>query len=252
MISAIGFSTSDPLASWFSTELALLKATVEAGAKRFAPSEYGIGVLAPPKIEALNGSVRIWEACEEAAAVGGLEWTRYECGLFMNYLGFGVPGDSPSGRELREEALGGREKDGEWMYYPSTCRAELPVKVDGTFPRITLTAIEDVGKLVAKSLELSSWETTSYIVGETLRMDEVVRIAEKGMGKTWKVERLSVDELETRIASENDTEKKLWAQLAQSYGRDVEGEGWFEGNLNRLFPDISLLTVEGYFNKYYS
>src|SRR6266545_2162172 len=33
VISAVGFSTSDP--SWFSTELALLKATVEAGAKRF-------------------------------------------------------------------------------------------------------------------------------------------------------------------------------------------------------------------------
>ena len=251
VISAIGFSTSDP--SWFSTELALLKATVEAGAKRFAPSEYGIGVLATPTVDAFIGSVRIWEACEEAAAAGGLEWTRYECGLFMNYLGFGVPSHGPGGRELREEALAGREKDGEWLYYPSTCRAELPVKADGTFPRITLTAIEDVGKFVAKSLDLSSgdWETTSYIVGETLGMDEVVQIAEKVMGKKWEVETLSPEELELRIESEENAEKKLWAQLGLSYARDIEGEGWLDGRLNRLFPDVSPLTVEKYLKKYY-
>lgn len=251
VISAVGFSTSDP--SWFSTELALLKAAVESGAKRFAPSEWGIGVLATPKIDAFSGSVRIWEACEEAAAAMGLEWTRYECGLFMNYLGSGVPSDGPGGRELREEALCGREKDGEWLYYASSCRAVLPVKADGTFPRITLTAIEDIGKLVAKSLDLpsGSWETTSYIVGETLRMDEVVQIAEKVMGKKWEVETQSPEELEVMIEAEKDAEKKMWAQLGLSYARDVEGEGWLVGRLNHLFPDVSPLTVEDYFRRYY-
>ncbi len=247
VISAIGFSTSE--ASWFPTELALLKATVGAGAKRFAPSEYGIGVLATPKIDAFSGSVRIWEACEEAAAAGGLEWTRYECGLFMNYLGFGVPSHDP----VREEALGGRKKDGESFYYTSACRAELPIKADGTFPRITLTAIQDIGKFVAKSLELPSgtWETTSYIVGETLRMDEVVQIAEKVMGKKWDMEKLTPEELEVRIGSEKDPERKLWAQMGLSYARDIEGEGWLDGRLNRLFPDVRPLTVEEYLRKYY-
>jgi hypothetical protein len=249
VISVVGFSTSDE--SWFFTELALLKAAVAAGAKRFAPSEYGIGVLATPKIDAFSGSVRVWEACEEAAAAVGLEWTRYEVGLFMNYLGFGVPSDGPGGRELREEALGGRDRDGEWFYYPSTCKAELAVKADGTFPRITLTAIEDIGKLVAKSLDMRTWETTSYIVGETMRMDEVVQIAEKVMGKKWEVETQSPEQLHVRIESETDDVKKLWAQLALSYARDVEGEGWFDGTLNRLFPDVSPLTVEGYMRKYY-
>ena len=251
VISAIGFSTSDE--SWFSTELALLKAAIGTGVKRFAPSEYGIGVLATPQIDAFIGSVRIWEACEEAAATEGLEWTRYECGLFMNYLGFGVPSHGPGKTELREEALGGREKDGEWIYYTGACRAELPVKADGTFPRITLTAIEDVGKFIAKSLDLpsGSWETTSYMVGETLRMNEVVQIAEKVMGKKWEVETSSFEELEGRIESEVDAEKKLWAQMELCYARDVEGEGWLDARLNRLFPDVSPLTVEGYLRKYY-
>jgi hypothetical protein len=182
--------------------------------------------------------------------------------LFMNYLGFGVPegpkGDreGEGGRSLREEALGGRERDGEWFYYPSKCSAELPVKADGTFPRMTLTAVEDVGKFVAKSLDLppGSWETTSYMVGETVRMDEVVRIAEQVMGRKWEVETVSPEELEAkieRLALEADTGRRFWAQLALCYARDAEGEGWFEGRLNGLFPDVEPLSVEGYLRRYY-
>lgn len=249
LISAVGFSPASAAdGSWFRTQMALLDAAVAAGVKRFAPSEFGVGVGATPKIDALGGNVRIWKACEES----GMEWTRYECGLFMNYLGFGVSG----GRELREEALAGRERDGEWFYYSSGCRAELPVKADGTFPRVTLMAVEDIGKFVAKSLELplGSWETTSYMVGETLRMDEVVRIAEKVMGKKWEVETVSPEELEARIEGlglEEEAGSKLWAQLALCYARDAEGEGWFEGRLNELFPDVRPLSVEGYLRRYY-
>jgi NmrA-like family len=253
VISALGFTfSSSSDGSWFSTQIALLTAAVEAGVKRFAPSEFGAGVHATPMVEAISGSVRVWKACEEA----GLEWTRYECGLFMNYLGFGVPSHGPGGEGLREEALSGREKDGEWFYYTSECRAELPIKADGTFPRITMTAIEDVGKFVAKSLDLppGSWETTSYMVGETLRMDEVVRIAEKVMGKKWEVETVSAEELEARIEgleSKEDAGEKMWAQLALCNTSDLEGKGWLEGRLNGLFPDVRPLTVKGYFRRYY-
>jgi hypothetical protein len=257
VISVLGFppsSASD--GSWFSTHISLLNAAVEAGCKRFAPSEFGVGVHATPRIDALSGNMEVWKACEEAALVRGMEWTRYECGLFMNYLGFGVPSHGPGGEGLREEALAGREGDGEWFYYASEYRAELPVKADRTFPRMTLTAVEDVGKFVAKSLDLlpGSWETTSYMVGETLRMDEVVRIAEKVMGRKWDVKTVSPEELEAKIGdlgSEKDAGRKLWAQLGLCYARDVEGEGWMEGRLNALFPDVRPLSVEGYMRRYY-
>jgi hypothetical protein len=253
VISALGFTPSATDETWFNTQIALLNAAKEAGAKRFAPSEFGIGVDATPTIEALAGNVRVWEACEAACADGEMEWTRYECGLFMNYLGFGVPEG-----ELRQEALGGRERDGEWFFYTSACRAELPVKADGTFPRITMMTIEDVGKFVARSLDLQEgmWETTSYMVGETLRMDEVVRVAETVMGKRWQVKTVGPEDFESRIeglGKEGDAAagRKIWAQLGLSYTRDVEGEGWLDGRLNELFPDVKPLTVEGYLRKYY-
>jgi len=253
VIAILGFtptsSSSGPDGSWFRTQINLLEAAKEAGAKRFAPSEFGIGVEATPRIDTLAGNVRVWEACRQS----GLEWTRFECGLFMNYLGFGVPVG-----ERREEALGGRERDGEWFFYTSSCEAELPLTTDGKYPRITLTAVEDIGKFIARSIELpeGSWETTSYMAGETLGMDQVVALAEKVMLRKWEVRNISPEDLERQIeALEKEGEagagRKMWAQLGLSYSRDKEGEGWLMGKLNELFPDVEPLSVEGYLRRYY-
>jgi hypothetical protein len=128
------FSAPD---TWFATRISLFIVAKDAGVKRFAPSKFGVGIKATPQIDALAGNQDVWKACEES----GLEWTRFENGLFMNYLGFAARDDR------RAEALAGRQNDGEWFYYTTQRRAELPVKSDGTFPRITMTAMEDIGKM---------------------------------------------------------------------------------------------------------
>jgi hypothetical protein len=242
-----------PGPEWFSTQIKLLNAATEAGVKRFAPSEFGLGVQGTPLLEGLAGNVGVWKACEAS----GIEWMRFECGLFMNYLGFGVPKASGTGDEegkKREEALGGREGEGEQFWYVTERRAELPVTADGRFPHVTLTAMEDVGRFVAASLELpeGAWESTGYMVGETVRMDEVVRIAERVLeGGKWDVRSVTAEELEARLEGEEDVGKRLWLQLGLVYTRDKEGEAWLEPKLNKLFPDIKPLTVEGYLRKYY-
>jgi NmrA-like family len=204
-----------------------------AGCRRFAPSEFGIGIQGTPRIDMLAGNMAVWEACEKS----GLEWTRFENGLFMNYLGFGAPA------ERREEALGGREAhgEGEWMFFVTERRAELPVKEDGTFLRISITAMEDIGAFVARSLELEKWEDTMMCcVGETLRVDEVVRICEKYTGGAkWDVKTVRSQEYEDMIAKERDEGKKLWLQLG------------LEPTLNRNFAEIKPLCVEDFMKKYY-
>jgi uncharacterized protein YbjT (DUF2867 family) len=227
--------------TWFATQIALLSAAKEAGVKRFAPSEFGIGIKGTPQVDGLIGSLDVWRACEES----GLEWTRYECGLFLNYLGFAAKDDR------REEALGGREKDGEWFFFPSQRRAEIPVKSDGTFPRITMTAVEDIGKYVAKSLTLDRWDTVSYIAGDTLPMDEVVRTAEAIMGQNWEITTVSPEEFKQQLALEHGEVKRLWLQLGLIYTHDAMEEGVLEPQLNRLFPELKPITVEAYMRKYY-
>lgn len=150
-----------------------------------------------------------------------------------------------------EEALGGRQKDGEWFYYATQGRAELPVKADGTFPRITMTAIEDIGKYVAQSLSLERWETVSNFVGDTLPMDEVVKIAEGVIGEKWQITTISAAEYEKRIAEEQDETTKLWLQLGLVYTHDAIDEGVLEPQLNQLMPNLKPLTVGKYMQKYY-
>jgi hypothetical protein len=104
------------------------------------------------------------------------------------------------------------------------------------------------------------------MAGETVRMDEVVRIAERvfselggdgsrGLGGKWEVEKVTAEELEVRVKEfekTGDETKKLWAQLGLVYTNDREGEGWLEPRLSGLFPDLKPLTVEGYLRKYYA
>jgi hypothetical protein len=227
--------------TWYSTQIALLNAAKDARAKRFAPSEFGVGDRATPHIDALKGNQRVWKACEDS----GLEWTRYENGIFMNYLGFATKED------VRAEALAGREVESEWCYYVTKQRAEIPVKEDGSFPQISMTSVEDVGKFVAKSLDLEKWEPTSSMVGQTLRMDEVVHIAEKVLGCRWEVVRVPVADMEKKAAEEKDSIKKMWLDIGLMFSRDLEGEGFLKPRLNRLCPDVKPLTVEGYLRKYY-
>lgn len=85
---------------WATNQIALLNAGLEAGIKRFAPSEFSAGSKSTPKIAMLRGKMQVWDACEEVAkANAGFEWARFNCGFFMNYFGHGAP--------KQEEALAG-------------------------------------------------------------------------------------------------------------------------------------------------
>ena len=67
-----------PDETWYSTQIRLLDTAKAAGCRRFAPSEFGIGIQGTPRIDMLAGNMAVWEACEKS----GLEWTRFENGLF--------------------------------------------------------------------------------------------------------------------------------------------------------------------------
>ena len=75
-------------------QLTLIEAAKEAGAKRFAPSEYALSTY--DNLDLYAGKAAVWEALR----VSGLEYTRFFCGIFMNTLGTGTP-------KGEAEALGG-------------------------------------------------------------------------------------------------------------------------------------------------
>lgn len=88
-------------------QLALVPAMLEAGVKRFAPSEYAITQY--EEIELYAGKTAVWEATKKS----GLEYTRFSCGLFTGAFGTGTPkplseiGRMEGCKTGEEEALAG-------------------------------------------------------------------------------------------------------------------------------------------------
>jgi uncharacterized protein YbjT (DUF2867 family) len=70
------------------SQLAILRAAVEAGVKRFAPSEFAIRSVPDEPITIYRPKVVV----ADAVAKSGLEWTLFQTGIFMNYFVAGTQG----------------------------------------------------------------------------------------------------------------------------------------------------------------
>lgn len=257
-----------------SSEINLLHAAVQAGCKRFAPSEWAFGPAAVEHISLLNAQKPlVWEACEKAESESNIEWARFNVGLFMNYFGIGcsklLAATSTPENELvvRQQALEkeaaacagvdrqGDMGDGSGSFLLSLrgAEAELPIKADGTFPRVTLTEIGNMGMFVAASLRLERWERDMNIVGCNIRLDELLSHVEAATGRRFEVKTLQLEDLEKEVHKllPEAFLKKIWLELKLMIARDAVGEGVLDPVVNKLCPEIKPLDFESYLQKYW-
>ncbi|KAH7123445.1 hypothetical protein B0J13DRAFT_455912 [Dactylonectria estremocensis] len=112
----------------------------------------------------------------------------------------------------------------------------------------------DVAKVIARMLELSTWEEETYIISENLSWNELLHLAEKARGSKFEVHYDSEEKLRSGQITELPTHKNEYQYfpkeelitLYASLGR-LMAMGKFElpieKALNRRFPDIKMLTV---------
>jgi hypothetical protein len=142
---------------------------------RFSPSEYGGDSeaiaddipFARPKVETLERLRKI------KASRDKFEYTLFNTGLFMNYLGTGY--SKPDG----EKALGYLAPY-PFIFDFKNRKADVPG--DGT-RRMVYTAAEDVGKFVAATTQLDKWEENSDMKSDWPTFNEIIAIAEELIGK---------------------------------------------------------------------
>ncbi len=244
-----------------SCQITLLDAALKVGCKRFIPSEWACGPAGVPKVSLMRANPSVWAACEKS----GIEWARFNVGLFMNYFGIGCgapgKGDESAARKKEEEACAGIDREGDmvdgsgsFLLSMASRTAEIPMMADEvSFPRITLTELGNMGEFVAASLSLENWERDMNIVGCTIRLDELLQLAEKVVGRAFEVKRLTSRQLEEELASLNETEclKRLWLELKLMYSNDAIGEGVVEPVVNGLCPNIKPLDVETFLRRYW-
>ncbi|KAM0325937.1 hypothetical protein ACHAQA_007242 [Verticillium albo-atrum] len=256
------------------TQINLLHGAVKAGCRRYAPSAWGFGSRGwdnVPSLQWVNEGVRA--ACAEQRSA--IEIGHFNQGSFLNYIGHGIyPTPAPAVDDEKELALlkeGGGYKAGEDDAVEGLHRmgpladgsggflvglkngiAELPVKEDGTWPRISFTSSRDVGRFVAASLDLPKWEEDMSMAGETITMGELLASAEAVTGKKLTVTKLHKDDVEKKLAASEDFMERMWLEFFLAYIRDKDDEVVVSPVLNQLCPQVKPITVRQYMEKHWS
>ncbi|KAF1842014.1 uncharacterized protein K460DRAFT_177620 [Cucurbitaria berberidis CBS 394.84] len=255
-------------------QLNLLNAAISAGCRRFVPSHWGMGRKAYESgaFGILEGGV--WEECLKRCSE--VECARFNNGLFLNYLGYGIlsrqmkdKAAQPTLKKLQagggyaeggDSALEGITPegdmpDGEGAFFMSlkSAIAEMPVKEDGSWPRISLTSVRDVGRFVAASLDLPRWERDMNIIGDTLTAGELIELGERVTGEKFNVNKLKRGDLRGQLdALPDESIERLPLEFKESYCRDEEGLGWSTPTVNELCPEIKPMSTEQYLRKWWT
>jgi hypothetical protein len=233
--------------TWLQSQLNLLSSGLKAGIKRFAPAEFGCGPSASLRVDLLVSQTPIWDACRKAKDENpGFEWAIFSLGLFMNYLGNGCVNE--------KKALAGKGDDGETIFFMKDMKAIIPTGEGGKIPRLTMTEMGDAGNFVAAACDLpqGQWREDFEMVGETLRMDEVVELIEKVRGKKMDVTYRTMEQTREELGKTDDLLKVFWLELDLVYATDREGECVMRPVLNQLCPQVKPMRVEEYLKKFWS
>lgn len=216
--------------------------------KRFAPAEFGVGGLAEERVDVLKPCLEIRAELQKVKANNpAFEYAAFHTGLFMNYLGYGAPDEKAATHAMKDT----------WVYIwdVKNMKAAIPLTRDGKIPSITLTEIGDVGRFAAAACLLpeGSWQEDFSMVGETLRMDDVVKKIEEVRGGKMEVSYRSYEQIAEEEAKEEVFyPNKMWLQLELVSVRNKVGEGITSPILNRLCPSVKPISVEEYLRKFWT
>ncbi|OJI82976.1 hypothetical protein ASPTUDRAFT_31008 [Aspergillus tubingensis CBS 134.48] len=221
----------------------LIDAAVQAGVKRFAPSEWASSRLDYLDWYAYKGETRRYlQELNKDKKV--LEYTLFQPGVFVNYLTH----PHQSARHLPSIAT------------PFDFAKRRMILVDGDDgTRITLTAVQDIARVVARAVEYEGeWPVVGGIQGSNISIGEFIALGERARGGlpftiervkaedleagTWEtswtptVEHPSIPPEQAAVASKYMTSRILLAVNAGSYAVSDE---W-----NSLLPDFEFTPVE--------
>ncbi|KAI9694550.1 MAG: hypothetical protein M1822_000166 [Bathelium mastoideum] len=246
----------------------LIDAAINAGVKRFAPSEYGSkGLVDMPW---WNGKEKVREYLKEVnEKADTLEYTLFQPGLFLDYLAF--PNKTAKYVDPLQSVFDFKNR-----------RAMV---VEGREDAImTLTTVADLAAVVARAVEYDGrWPTTGGIGGNRLTFSQIFDIATRvrgtndlsaecseeinpcshsSTGSSFTVEKLRVDDLEAGVlktswgleavhhAVSDDQASALLKDVAIGILLSSLKGAWdISDELNQLFPDYEFTRAESFLAK---
>jgi uncharacterized protein YbjT (DUF2867 family) len=233
----------------------LIEAAEKAGCKRFVPSAWDGGPQSKEQVDLLRNKLDIWERCTESK----LECAEFLPGWFMNFFGHGCP------VEKREEAYAGLVDDFLLEFINmAEGKITVPVTKGGKPGRISMTEIGDIGHFVVAALDLKEgeWGAEMGMMGSTVDLAEVAKLAEKVTGRNFDVTKITKEELQQReeelnlqLAQEFSVKNlvaKLAVQLMKCTCEDMVGNQIVVPVLNKLCPQVQPVGIEEYLEHFWS
>lgn len=163
----------------------LIHASIAAGVKRFAPSEWGIknGSSVPPYenkdlIAAYLGDL------ERKGELGGMQYCLFQPSIFMDYFAHPTP--------LSPGLI-------TWPFFIDFERRRAMVLDDGNQP-IVLTAIADISGMLDRALASeAAWPAIGGMQGARTSINELLSLGKKLRGGEWSVEYLKGEDIERGV-----------------------------------------------------
>ncbi|KAF2845450.1 hypothetical protein T440DRAFT_472591 [Plenodomus tracheiphilus IPT5] len=254
----------------------LLHASVQAGCNRFAPAQWGFGTKSWEHIGFIKEEGElVWNECVKSKS--NIESAKFNIGSFMNYIGLGIYTASATRiendtmlQQLRagggyaageDEAIQGLQRQGDlkdgsgaFLVSMKNAIAELPIKEDGQWPRISMISMRDVGRFVVASLHLPKWEEDMTMVGDTLTVHELLAHAEAVTGKTFQVDVAKKSDQQRRLGevAQEDFMARAWIEFKLAYIRDLDDEVIPRPVVNRLCPEVRPISVREYMEAHWT
>ncbi|KAK2035177.1 NAD(P)-binding protein [Colletotrichum zoysiae] len=232
------------------TSKRLIAASIEAGVKRFAPSEWATGTKLDEVISYVPWYANKLEVKRYLEEVNKdekvIEYTLFQPGAFMNFLAY--PHQTAEHYRIDNPAF---------FNFSECCGFILE---GAETSKVTLTTIEDIAEVTARAVEFEGeWPTVGGITGQTITLGEIFQLGEKIRGKPFEVDRLKLEDLEagvikTKFVTPIDLPGMSPEELANftkvvTVGATVslaKGTWAVSDEWNRLLPDFKPTGVEEY------
>lgn len=173
----------------------------------------------------------------------------------MNYLALGK---DFGGNAEREKDVTQNLDDMSIIWDIPRTTVEMPVKDDGSAPRITMTDLRDIGRFVAAACELPNgqWQRSMEMAGETIDADEVTKIISEVSGKNFKRNTVDRETLQSRAdniegigSNREEIVVKMVSQIELMMLEDTEGMTIMRPVVNKLCPNVRPTSVREFVTK---
>lgn len=226
----------------------LVHACIDAGVKRFAPSEWGIKNNSGISSYANKDDMAVYLADLKAKGeLRGMEYCLFQPSIFMDYFAHPYP--------LEKDLI-------TWHFFLDLENRRALLLDDGDQP-LVITAIQDDAEMLRRAVEDERpWPAMGGIRGCRTTINELFELAQKIRPGEWQVEHVKSEdirrgELKTKwipimthpVIPEEDREKYSPGFVIFFFNGILNGSWDVSDEWNQRFPDFKFISAEEYLVK---